>query len=573
MKKITLLVTLMISSLGFSQAKLPLTFASADQLLTGQGGSTTSLVPDPADPTNQVLQIVGGTDTWDNSILALSTPVNLQDDAHNTISFRINPIGITGVRQHLFKLQDPGAKEYFFTTTDSGWQTITIDYPAGLVAYSTLVIFTDSGAASNGYANADTGTYLIDDIVGATNLPLAGGVTLPLRFDDPNQLFVGGNTVTSIVTDPLDATNKVLQIDGSVADDWNNALLALNPKVNLSDNAHNSITFRINPIGITGVRHHLLKFQDAGAAESWFDTTDSGWQTITADFGANLGSFPTIVIFPDAGSGATGTYLVDDIELASEVLLDAEDGTTNKLPVLNAFANGPGQSNADLEVVNNPNPSGVNTSAKCVKFTRRTTGLDAMPWAGFWSAVSDPHPDFTTNKFVHVKVLKQNTSDVKFKIEGGTAGTVELLSTNLYTTPGVWEDMVFDFTEKTGAYPTVALMPDVEDLVVAGDRIIYFDDIIVNNIATPQALGIKTNALAAKIKMYPNPVSDVLKIQSSEALKSASIYSYDGRKLIEVKALNNNVSSINTSNLRKGVYVINFEAVSGATLSQKFIKE
>jgi len=37
--------------------------------------------------------------------------------------------------------------------------------------------------------------------------------------------------------------------------------------------------------------------------------------------------------------------------------------------------------------------------------------------------------------------------------------------------------------------------------------------------------------------------------------------------------LNNNVSSINTSNLRKGVYVINFEAVSGATLSQKFIKE
>lgn len=573
MKKITLLVTLMVSTLGFSQANLPLTFTNSDQLFTGQGGSVTSLVPDPSDSGNQVMQIVGGTDTWDNSIFALSTPVNLQDDAHNTITFRINPIGITGVRQHLFKVQDPGASEFFFTTTDSGWQTITIDYPAGKVAYSTVVIFTDSGASGNGYNNAETGTYLIDDIAGATNLPLAGAVTLPLRFDDPNQLFTGGNTTTSIVTDPSDETNKVLKIDGSIADDWNNAILALSPKVNLSDNAHNSITFRINPIDITGVRHHLLKFQDAGNAEFWFDTTDSGWQTITADFGSGLGSYPTIVIFPDAGSGATGTYLVDDIELASQVLLDAEDGTTNKLGTLNVFANGPTQSNDDMVVVSNPNQSGVNTSSKCIQFTRRITGNDAMPWAGFYSFVTDPDPDFTTNKYVHVKVLKQNTSDVKFKIEGGTAGTLEIPSMNAYTTPGVWQDMVFDFSEKTGAYPIVALSPDVEDLVGSGDRTIYFDDIIVNNISTPQILGVKANVLASKISVYPNPVKETLRVQTSESLSSATIYSTDGRKVSTTNKLEKGTTSINTSNLSKGVYLINFIATSGANLTKQFIKQ
>lgn len=572
MKKITLLATLMISSLGFSQTSLPLTFTNSDQLLTGIDGTVTSLVADPSDAGNLVMQIVGSTLTWDHAIITLNPKINLSDDENNTISFRINPIGITGVRQHLLKFEGNGAAEFFFTTTDSGWQVITANFGANLKNFPKIVIFTDSGAESNAYTNAETGTYLIDDIEGGTNLPLAG-VTLPLRFTETNELFTGGNTTASLVPDPLDATNQVLQIDGSIADDWNNAFLALEPGVNLSDNDHNSITFRINPIGVTGVRNHLLKFEGDGVVEHFFTTTDSGWQTITANIGAGKGTYPKIVIFPDAGSGATGTYLVDDIEFSSQLLLDAEDGTTNKLATMNVFANGPGQSNSDMIIVNNPNSSGVNTSSKCIQFTRRITGNDAMPWAGFYSLVTDPDPDFTTNKYVHVKVLKQNTSDVKFKIEGGTAGTLEIPSMNAYTTPGVWQDMVFDFSEKTGAYPIVALSPDVEDLVGSGDRIIYFDDIVVNNISTPQILGLKANFLASKISVYPNPAKEVLRVQTSESLSSATIYSIDGRKVSTTNKLDKGTTTINTSNLSKGVYLINFIATSGANLTQQFIKQ
>lgn len=319
---------------------LPFAFSDPNQLMTGQGGTATSLVSDPSDGTNQVMQIVGGVDTWDNAIITLNPSVNLQNDANNTITFRINPIGITGIRQHLLKFEAPGAVEHFFTTTDSGWQTITVDYPAGLVAYSSLVIFTDSGAASNGYNNANTGTYLIDDIMGATNNPLTGGVTLPLTFSASSELFTGNGVTTSLVPDPLDSTNQVMQIDGSVGDAWNNALLSINPGVDLSNDANNTITFRINPIGVTGIHSHLLKFQDAGAAEYWFDTNGSGWQTISADFPAGLVTYPTIVIFPDAGSLGTGTYLVDDIKFASALSTAKFDTASIKMypnPVKNTL--------------------------------------------------------------------------------------------------------------------------------------------------------------------------------------------------------------------------------------------
>jgi hypothetical protein len=89
MKKITLLATLMISSLGFSQTKLPLTFTNADQLMTGGDLSVVSLVADPLNSQNQVLQIVGDpAQSYDTASLVLSTPINLEDNA--SIILKIN---------------------------------------------------------------------------------------------------------------------------------------------------------------------------------------------------------------------------------------------------------------------------------------------------------------------------------------------------------------------------------------------------------------------------------------------------------------------------------------------------
>jgi len=135
-----------------------------------------------------------------------------------------------------------------------------------------------------------------------------------------------------------------------------------------------------------------------------------------------------------------------------------------------------------ITVVPNPDPSGINTSGWVAKFNR---DMDGVPWGGFWC----PLPvavDVTVNKYVHVKVWKPRFSPVKFKLEGGAAGTIEIASMNPQATTGAWEDMVFDFTSKTGTYPVIAFMPDFMDPVgLTEDIVIYFDDIVVNNDPTP----------------------------------------------------------------------------------------
>lgn len=271
----------------------------------------------------------------------------------------------------------------------------------------------------------------------------------------------------------------------------------------------------------------------------------------------------------------TLTALLMGSTAMAQVFLDAEDGTTNKLAVLNVLANGPGESNADFVVVANPLIAGVNTSSKVVQFTRRTGGVNAQSFAGFYSFVVDPDPDFTTNKYVHVKILKTKLSPVRFKIEGGPSGNSEIQSTNTYTTAGVWQDMVFNFSASTGVFPVMDLFPDFEDpLINTGDIIIYFDDIKLNNISTPEVLSNKAfNYLSGKVRMYTNSTKTELNIETSEKLKSVNIYDVQGRKISEENKLEIGFNTINISNLNKGIYLIEFKADNGESLTNKFIKE
>lgn len=169
MKKLLLLFLLMTISLGYSQS-FPLDFSDPADLFTGFDGVSTSIVDDGG---NNALQIVGAAGTWDNSQLILAERINLSNNANNTITFRFKPSGGSS-GQHLLKFEGgqggAAVAEGFFNSTGTDWQTITIDFGAGLGNYSTVVIFTDSGAASNGYVNSGTGTYLIDDIAGGTNI-------------------------------------------------------------------------------------------------------------------------------------------------------------------------------------------------------------------------------------------------------------------------------------------------------------------------------------------------------------------------------------------------------------------
>lgn len=180
MKKITLILILMFSSLGFSQV-LPFNFSSPSHLMAGQEGTTTSIISDAG---NDVLQIVGGTALYDHASVILTQNVNLADDANNTITFRIKS-NVAGQRSHLLKFEQgvggPATAELAFTTTGTEWQNISLNFPAGLGNYAKIVLFTD-------FNNNLTGTYTIDDLAGGTNVaapvvvaPTVAAPTPPVR--------------------------------------------------------------------------------------------------------------------------------------------------------------------------------------------------------------------------------------------------------------------------------------------------------------------------------------------------------------------------------------------------------
>ena len=83
------------------------------------------------------------------------------------------------------------------------------------------------------------------------------------------------------------------------------------------------------------------------------------------------------------------------------------------------------------------------------------------------------------------------------------------------------------------------------------------------------ASGIEDELLAASIRMYPNPVNDVLTIESDFRLTKIEIYSIVGSK---VKEIYMDFSSIQTGHLSKGIYILKIHSEKGIA-TKKFTKE
>lgn len=214
------------------------------------------------------------------------------------------------------------------------------------------------------------------------------------------------------------------------------------------------------------------------------------WEELVFDLGASpaTGEYVKIVLIPDFESPLT---LTEDITLFYDYMYVNNDPTVGSAPVqmmedfehiqLNYLLGG-AEDLSSMTMIPNPDKSGVNLSENVIDFLR---DKDGVPWGGFWSALPTVI-DVTTNKYVHVKVWKPRVSMIKFKIEGGEAGTVEIESMYPQTLTNAWEDIVFDFSAKTGTYPIIAFLADFVDPVgLTEDIHIYFDDIILNNDPNP----------------------------------------------------------------------------------------
>lgn len=250
--------------------------------------------------------------------------------------------------------------------------------------------------------------------------------------------------------------------------------------------------------------------------------------------------------------------------LSQNAPIDFEPGGFGENWTWTVFEN---DTNPPLEIIANPDPSGINTSATVAKFTALQSG---MPFAGVESMHGSDIGTFNLtpeNAIVRIKVWKSTISDVGIKYatpEGASTGEIKVPN----TVTEQWEELTFDFSgvinepSSTGI-DQIIIFPDFT--ARTSDNIIFWDDIQYGEI-----LGQNTYNMNNAIS-YPNPVSGHWNVQYEKPIESLTLYNIMGKELFK-DIPNSTHYTLNTSNLPFGVYLVNISSEDGSRV-MKFIKK
>ena len=131
--------------------------------------------------------------------------------------------------------------------------------------------------------------------------------------------------------------------------------------------------------------------------------------------------------------------------------------------------------NPPVEIIPNPDPTGVNCSETVAKFTALQTG---NPWAGCETLHGADIGTFTIteeNKIITIMVWKPVISDVGIKLvsfDGAALPEIKIPNTVI----NEWEMITFDFTSHVGnTYDQIVVFPDFDLGGRTEDNICYFD--------------------------------------------------------------------------------------------------
>lgn len=222
-------------------------------------------------------------------------------------------------------------------------------------------------------------------------------------------------------------------------------------------------------------------------------------------------------------------------------------------------------SNPALEIIENPDPTGINKSATVAKFTALSGG---MPFAGCESMHGSDIGTFTiddSTALIKIKVWKSVISDVGIKLvraDNWSLGEIKIANTVV----NAWEEIEFDFSAHIGnVYDQIVIFPDFGNRSM--DNVIYFDDIFGGTSLTSS-----TNQIEEiKLEVFPNPASEQLYIKSDKPIYSYQVYALDGRLVKEVES-RVAVESIDITTLETGSYLLHVISDGKETVEQ-FIKQ
>ena len=181
-----------------------------------------------------------------------------------------------------------------------------------------------------------------------------------------------------------------------------------------------------------------------------------------------------MVVFFDFGNWGDGSdYYYDEIELANEgggIVSETLEDFEGELPVFTDFGN------AGTEVIDNPDATGMNTTAKVVKFTKPS---GAETWAGSFFAANNAIDLDTYSKISVLTWSPKSGALVKLKLENADASIVHEVDLNT-TTANEWEKLTYDFSGAPAAtYTKVVIFFDFGN--GGDDSVYYYDEVELTN--------------------------------------------------------------------------------------------
>ena len=559
------------------------------------GGAADTLVVDPTDPTNMVLEITkdAAAQTWAGSIVGdsgLAAPVAFAAGA-TTMTMRVwSPDAGVEIRLKLEDFTDPtvSVETVDSTTVAGGWETLTFDFSnqaSGTAAINFASTYDKIAVFPNFGASGTTKTFYIDDIMFGAGGPSVVLPSLPITFDDPNVDYTSGEfggATDTIVADPTDPTNMVSEIhkDGT-AQTWagiviTNSGLASPVPFTANDNI---LSMRVwSPDAGIEVRMKIEDNNDPTVSVETVDTimTAGAWDTLVFDFSNQASgtaainyanTYDKVVVFPNFGvDGATAgakTYYVDDISFGM-IMPPPPALDTIDLPI--TFDD----PSVDYDVtsefggcVDSLTVDPTNASNNVLRI-EKTGGAET--WGGIvvtTGGMKNTIPFTATSTGMKMRVWSPDAgTDFLLKVEDSNDATISAETVATTTTAGAWETLSFDLSntpagtpafDPAANYDVVVVFPNFGTPGIAvGAKTYYIDDIEFDN-----SIGLNEANWAANWTLAPNPSTGIVRLEGLQAENfDVQVMDLNGRLILKTNTSQLNQGELNLSNLNNGIYLI-----------------
>jgi len=560
-----------------AEIDLPITFENPalDYGLRDFDGTTSTIVADPEDSENTVVQTVKADDaaffagTVVGDVVGFINPIPFSE-GNTTMSVRVwSPVAPVTLRLKAENTEaaPTNTETEAILNTANEWTTVTFDFANNVdgspaldvnAVYNFAIVFFDFGNAvldETGVAQ----TYYFDDIqFGAPQVP---EIDLPITFEDP-ALDYGlrdfDGTTSTIVADPEDSENIVVQtvkaddaafFAGTVVGD---VVGFINP-IPFSE-GNTTMSVRVwSPVAPVALR---MKAENTEAAPTNTETeailnTANEWTTVTFDFANNVDGSPALdvnavynfaIVFFDFGNavldetGVAQTYYFDDIEFGG----DAEPFT-----VVDVILNSPVHTILAAAVQEAELVDDLNAMGPFTVFAPTDDAFNSLPEGALDALLADPTGDLQEILLYHVLAAEVLEVD----IEAGPQTTLQ------------GEDLTIAID---GTTVTVDDATVTDTDLLADNGVVHVIDAVILP-STISLLGLEDLSTNKNIDVWPNPSEDFVNLRFTDGNIigiTLSVYDLSG-KLVHQANVKDMLTRVNVSNYPAGHYIMRIDTPEG----------